>query len=44
MFRGEKDAVGAREVICLHALEGVTATRLSMEIIKGVSYTTLEVS
>ena len=42
MFRGAKEAVGEREIICLHSLEGEQAERLSMPIIKGVAYTTLD--
>jgi len=42
MFRGEAEAKGEREILCLHALESEVASRLSMKIIKGVSYTTLE--
>ena len=41
MFRG-KDAKGDAEVVCIHALKGEAAARLSMDIIRGVSYTTLE--
>ena len=37
MFRGEKEAKGEREIICLHTLESETAERLSMPVIKGVS-------
>lgn len=42
MFRGADDAKGEREIIALHALNTTLATRLSMPVIKGVSYTTLE--
>lgn len=42
LFRGADKAKGEREIICLHALEGKRAERLSMPIIKGVSYSTLE--
>ena len=33
---------GEREIVLLHSLEGEAASRLSMPVIKGVSYTTLE--
>ena len=41
MFRG-KDAKGDAEIVCLHSLVGEVASRLSIDIIRGVSYTTLE--
>ena len=41
MFRGEKGQ-GEREIVLLHSLDGEAAERLSMPVIKGVSYTTLE--
>ena len=37
MFRGEAEAKGEREIICLHAIESEQAERLSMPVIKGVS-------
>ena len=37
MFRGEAEAKGEREIICLHALTGEEAGRLSLPVIKGVS-------
>ena len=42
MFRGEAEAKGEREIIALHSLTSLAAERLSMPIIKGVSYTSLE--
>ena len=38
---GEADGL-EREVICLHALEGEAAARLSLPVIRGVSQTSLE--
>ena len=43
MFRGASEAKGEREIICLHALEGDSAARLSMPIIKGVACTSSQV-
>jgi putative AlgH/UPF0301 family transcriptional regulator len=42
MFRGSQESKGEREIICLHALDGELAERLSMSVIKGVSYTSLQ--
>ena len=42
MFRGEAEAKGEREIIALHSLTSLAAERLSMPIIKGVSYTDFE--
>lgn len=33
---------GRREIVCLHSLESAAAVRLSMPVIRGVGYTTLE--
>ena len=44
MFVGADAAVGELEINCLHSLEGFMVDRLSTRVIKGVSYTTLEVS
>lgn len=41
MFRG-KNGLGEREIVLLHSLESEAAERLSLPVIKGVSYTTLE--
>merc|ERR1719353_778269 len=41
MFRG-KDAKGSAEIVCLHTLDTEAAARLSIEVIPGVSHTTIE--
>ena len=42
MFRGESNAAGPREITCLHSLTDKAAARLSLPVMRGVSYTTLE--
>ena len=40
-FKGVAEAVGEREIVCLHSLESEEARRLSLQVIRGVSQTTL---
>ena len=42
LFHGNGRAGGTREIVCLHSLTSDAATRLSMPVIRGVQYTTLE--